>query len=126
MDTIGAAFGREIQNSLKILSQEARMERLECAVSMIDELRSTLVEEDGKGSPTGYLTVEAWMKLLDRWDRNLQGVSERKIKYTISFVEEGLGKEGMYAPPIGVLLGELKSFLQSSVATAPNEIQVAA
>ncbi|MBF0455009.1 MAG: hypothetical protein HQL72_09390 [Magnetococcales bacterium] len=126
MDTIGAAYGRDIQNSLLSLSQEAQKERLESAVSMIDELRVVLAEEDGVGSPTGYLTVTGWTKLLNGWDNQLKGASSRKIKYTIDFINEVMGREGMYAPPMGVLFGELKSFLEQASVSESPEIQVAA
>jgi hypothetical protein len=126
MDTIGATFGREIQVSLEKISQEAKKERLECAVTIIDELRVILSEEDSKGSPTGYLTVTGWTKLINGWEHHLHGVSDRKIKYTKEFVGEILGREGMYAPPLGILLGEMKSFLESMALNQPAEIQAAA
>lgn len=126
MDTIGAAFGREIHNSLKKLSHEARTERLECAVSMIDELRMMLSKEDHKGAPTGYLTVQGWSELLSKWDHHLRGISSRKIKYTVQFISEVMKRDGMYAPPMGVLLNEMESALKLASLTASSEIQVAA
>ena len=126
MDTIGAMFGREIQVSLEKISQEARKERLECAVAIIDELRVILSEEDNKGSPTGYLTVAGWTKLINGWEHHLHGVSSRKIKYTKEFISEILGREGMYAPPLGILLGEMRSFLESIALNQPMSVQAAA
>ena len=126
MDTIGAAFGREVQGTLAKLADEAQTERLECAVDMFNDLRTVLAEEDGKGPPTGYLTVKGWMKLLGCWESSGRGVPARKIKYTVEFMAEIMGREGMYAPPMAILLGEMKSFLDSVKATSANSIQVAA
>ena len=126
MDTIGAAFGRKIQDSLQNLSDEAQRERLECAVAMFDGLRDVLAEEDQRGSPTGYLTVQGWTKLLNGWDQNIVGASSRKIKYMVEFVTEVMGREGMYAPPLSVLFTEMKSFLESAANSPGSNIQVAA
>ncbi|MBF0195902.1 MAG: hypothetical protein HQL71_15185 [Magnetococcales bacterium] len=126
MDTIGADFGRKIQESLQSLSEEAQRERLECAVAMFDDLRSVLAEEDSKGSPTGYLTVQGWTNLLNCWDNNIVGASARKIKYMISFIDDVMGREGMYAPPLGFLFGEMKTFLENAELSPGVNLQVAA
>ncbi|MBF0382873.1 MAG: hypothetical protein HQL69_17770 [Magnetococcales bacterium] len=126
METIGAAFGRKIQDSLKSLSEEAQRERLECAVAMFDDLRVILAEEDSKGSPTGYLTVQGWTKLLNCWDNNVVGASARKLKYMVDFIDDVLSREGMYAPPLGFLFGEMKTFLENAQLSPGVNIQVAA
>jgi hypothetical protein len=126
MDTIGAAFGREVQGTLEKLSEEAQRERLECAVVMLNDLRTILAEEDHKGAPTGYLTVQGWTKLLNVWENSLLGASARKIKYTVEFMADVLGRKGMYAPPMAILLGEMKSFLESVKVSSAAGIQVAA
>jgi hypothetical protein len=126
MDTIGATFGRKIQESLKSLSDEAQRERLECAVAMFDDLRVILAEEDSKGSPTGYLTVQGWTKLLNSWDNNVIGASSRKVKYMVEFVDDVMKREGMYAPPLGFLFGEMKTFLENVELSPGANIQVAA
>jgi hypothetical protein len=126
MDTIGAEFGREIQNTLKSLSEEAQRERLEYASSLFDELRVILAEEDIKGSPTGYLTVLGWTKLLNEWENITKGKPARKIKYTLEFVVEVMGRDGMYAPPMAILLTQMRAFLETAAVSVNSEIQVAA
>ena len=73
------------------LAKRARLERLECALPLIDTLRSCFSpEKTVQGVPSGVLTVNVWLELFNRWEEILQGIQRRRLPFLRDFFRESM------------------------------------
>lgn len=103
----------EFFNLLGGLSKEARAERLECAVVLLDALASALTDHRTHSAPPGFLTVDGWIHLLNRWEEILKSTSKRHVDYSRSFFKDVINRSVFKAPPMSPLLAELLTLMEN-------------
>lgn len=102
----------DIQQTLHNLVQEAKMERLECAVTLIKVLQDALNIPTGKATPVGFLTVQSWLALLNRWELILQKTPQRHVYFSGQFLNDVITRGHLQAPPVGGLLAGLAALVE--------------
>ena len=84
-----SAFG--ISEILDQLARRARAERLECALPLLDVLRSGFApEKTVTGVPVGVLTVSVWLELLNHWENLLGTIQQRRLPFLRDFFRESM------------------------------------
>ncbi|MEO5377432.1 MAG: hypothetical protein H7832_06580 [Magnetococcus sp. DMHC-6] len=115
------ASREETQQHLHQLIQEAKMERLECALPMIESLNKALtLEYTANGAPPGTLTVEGWFSLLNRWERQILTLTPRQLQYTKEFFQDLLPRFEKLDSPLTSILGQLALILATQKSTKPR------
>lgn len=105
--------GEVIHERLGAILAEAKKERLECAIPLIQILQFSLTKEQtSRQTPAGVLTVNGWMNLLNRWDMQLDAVKKRQIFYAKPFFAESLEKLIAVQSPLAILFQELLEMME--------------
>lgn len=105
--------GEIINERLSAILAEARRERLECAIPLIQTLQFSIAKEhSSRAMPPGVLTVNGWMNLLNHWDNQLDAVKKRQIFYAKPFFTESLEKLIAVQSPLAILFQELLEMME--------------
>ncbi|MBF0152228.1 MAG: hypothetical protein HQL64_00575 [Magnetococcales bacterium] len=110
----GSWDGNAVHDTLKGFLSNAKRERLECMVPLIETLQMALALDRTKGgAPPGTLTVKGWLSLLGSWEKQLQGMQPRQLVFGKSFVQEAFDKVTLEKSPLAPLLQELMNMMES-------------
>lgn len=117
----GGATQREevplrIDTSLNRLTEEARLERLEWAVPLIEAMQTILaVEQAAYQTPPGTLTVKGWIGLLNRWESQLGQTRKRQIFFAKPFFQDAWERSENDQSPLAPVLHELVVLMDRSL-----------
>ncbi|MBF0416031.1 MAG: hypothetical protein HQL79_09725 [Magnetococcales bacterium] len=103
------------------LAREAKAERLECAVTLMETLRMVVREYRAHSATPGYVTVEGWLHLLTQWENNLKASPRRHITYAIAFFQEAIKREECKVPPVSPLLSALLTLMAEHTAALDSK-----
>lgn len=106
---------------LEELAREAKAERLECAVTLMETLRMVVRQYKARFATPGYVTVEGWLHLLTQWENNLKGSPRRHITYAVAFFQEAVNREECKVPPISPLLSALLTLMAKHTAALDSK-----
>ncbi|MBF0176328.1 MAG: hypothetical protein HQL63_05700 [Magnetococcales bacterium] len=121
-DRRSAQNGDEVHDTLRGFLSNARRERLECVVPLIETLQVALALDRAKGgAPPGTLTVKGWLTLLNSWEKQLQGMQPRQLLFGKTFVQEAVDKVTLDKSPLLPILQELMHMME----TAKNQAAAA-
>lgn len=103
----------ESDQLLASLVMDARLERLEVMVALLEALRTVLaVDQSQAGAPPGTLTVSGWISLFQRWESTLQRARKRQIFYSHSFLKDTLNRPDVLATSLSDPLQELSETME--------------
>ncbi|MBF0620348.1 MAG: hypothetical protein HQL54_00330 [Magnetococcales bacterium] len=104
-----------IQKDLHDLFIGAKLERLECALPLIEAIQDALdSDRSGTSVPAGTLTVKGWMGLLNRWELQLRSIRPSQARYLREYLEEMVTKKNSTKSPLVPMLRELISVVESA------------
>ncbi|MBF0425199.1 MAG: hypothetical protein HQL66_05225 [Magnetococcales bacterium] len=110
----GARDGTAVHDTLRALLGNAKKERLECMVPLIETLQMALALDRTKsGAPPGTLTVKGWLALLNSWEKQLQVMQPRQLGFSKSFVQEAFDKVTLEKSPLTSPLRELLTMMEA-------------
>ncbi|MBF0142580.1 MAG: hypothetical protein HQL57_01990 [Magnetococcales bacterium] len=102
-----------IHKQLTMLVQEAKCERMEFALPLIESLRMTLALDHATGAtPPGTLTAKSWLGLLNQWENQLTQLPERQRRFSKSFFRDLASRLEKEASPLFPILLELVEMLE--------------
>lgn len=105
-----------IHQELTELIENARGDRLECAVPLLESLQISLtVEHAARKAFPGTLTVAGWMSLLNRWEALLKNSQKRQIFFAKSFFHEARNREEEQGSPLAPVLRELLVMMEQEL-----------
>lgn len=115
----GRLTAKMIDSQLQNLMDNAKSERLECAVSLIEALQISLAADQASvGAPPGTLTVRGWWGLLGRWERHLQAARLPQVKYARPFFQEAMKGDVFSETPMVALFQELVEMMEQTMTQA--------
>ncbi|HIJ84771.1 MAG: hypothetical protein HW380_3674 [Magnetococcales bacterium] len=113
---------RDFSSLLEDLSREAKAERLECAVTLMESLVSALSRHNTASVPPGFLTVDGWLSLLNQWETVLKNSSRRHVNFSRSFFKDVLNRPMFKVPPMSPLLTELVTLMENYSETLDSKV----
>lgn len=104
------------EEGIRRLIQEARLERLEWALPLIESMQICMTA-DRTTSRTlpGAMTVQNWIGLLNRWENQLSQTRKRHIFFAKPFFEDALERSEADNSPLTPILQELVSLMDRSL-----------
>lgn len=102
----------ETDQILASLIMDAKIERLEAMVTLLEALRASMVTEESQGAaPPGALTVSGWITLFHRWDFILQRTRQRLVFFAHDFLKHTLSRDDVAGTPLLDPLQELSEMM---------------
>ncbi|MBF0136983.1 MAG: hypothetical protein H7833_09415 [Magnetococcus sp. DMHC-1] len=110
----GSQDNNEVHETLRGFLGNAKRERLECMVPIIETLQVALALDRAKGgAPPGTLTVKGWLALLNSWEKQLQSMQPRQLLFGKSFVQEAVDKVTLEKSPLVPIMRELMHMMET-------------
>lgn len=107
------AYVTDPRRILDHLSREARTERLDFALPLIEAIRVAFALDQTMGNaPPGTLTVQGWLGLLQRWELLLEEMAPRRIHFAVGFFRELLQRGELERLPMGAVLVQLVALME--------------